>query len=112
HRAGVRPYTSSYDFAESYVFGKQSLPPILCNPHSLETRSLSQTRAHLLPKLRCQFADVLNPSSLARLGMFSPPTCVGLRYGQHSGTPTRSFSRKLGIIEFWSLGLLLIASRP
>ena len=34
HRAGVRPYTSSYDLAESYVFGKQSLPPGLCNPRS------------------------------------------------------------------------------
>ncbi len=29
HRAGVRLYTSSYDFAESCVFGKQSLPPFL-----------------------------------------------------------------------------------
>ena len=31
HRAGVRPYTSSCDFAESCAFGKQSLPPGLCN---------------------------------------------------------------------------------
>ncbi len=29
HRAGVRPYTSSCDFAEPYVFSKQSPPPIL-----------------------------------------------------------------------------------
>jgi hypothetical protein len=29
HRAGVRPYTSFYNFAESCVFNKQSLPPIL-----------------------------------------------------------------------------------
>ena len=35
HRAGVSPYTSSCDFAEACVFGKQSLPPILCDPHSL-----------------------------------------------------------------------------
>jgi len=28
HRAGVRPNTSSFDFAESCVFSKQSLPPI------------------------------------------------------------------------------------
>ena len=27
HWAGVRPYTSSYDFAESCVFSKQSQPP-------------------------------------------------------------------------------------
>src|SRR5690606_1504444 len=30
HRAGVRPYTSSYDLAEPCVFNKQSPPPILC----------------------------------------------------------------------------------
>ncbi len=29
HRADVRLYTSSYDFAESCVFDKQSLPPFL-----------------------------------------------------------------------------------
>ena len=31
HRAGVRPYTSTYVFAESCVFSKQSLLPILCH---------------------------------------------------------------------------------
>ena len=31
HRAGVRPYTSCYHLAESCVFSKQSLPPILCH---------------------------------------------------------------------------------
>ena len=31
HRAGVRPYTSCYHLAESCVFNKQSLPPILCH---------------------------------------------------------------------------------
>ena len=30
HRAGVSPYTSSFNFAQTYVFGKQSLGPILC----------------------------------------------------------------------------------
>ena len=103
HRAGVRPYTSSCDFAESCVFDKQSLPPILCNPQRLQARSSSPSRAHLLPKLRCQFAEFLNPSSLKRLGMFSPPTCVGLRYGQHSGTLTRSFSWKPGITKLSAL---------
>src|SRR4029434_5795380 len=38
--------------------------------------------AHLIPKLRCQFAEFLHPSSLKRLSIFSSPTCVGLRYGQ------------------------------
>ena len=30
HRAGVRPYTSSRDFAKPYVFDKQSPGPFLC----------------------------------------------------------------------------------
>ena len=38
-------------------------------------------QAHLLPKLRCYFAEFLNQSSLKRLGIFYLPTCVGLRYG-------------------------------
>ena len=42
------------------------------------------TTAHLLPKLRCQFAEFLLPSSLKRLSIFSSPTSVGLRYGQHN----------------------------
>ena len=51
HRAGVRPYTSSYEFAESCVFSKQSLPPGLCHPSMVTHR-----RVLLLPKLRRQFA--------------------------------------------------------
>ena len=46
HRAGVRPYTSSYDLAEPCVFIKQSLPPILC--HSYEYL-LSQSYKVILP---------------------------------------------------------------
>ena len=32
HRAGVSPYTSSFDLAETCVFDKQLLGPILCGP--------------------------------------------------------------------------------
>src|SRR5690349_9649644 len=35
HRAGIRPYTSSFEFAESCVFSKQSQPPFLCDPPEL-----------------------------------------------------------------------------
>ena len=31
HRAGVTPYTSSFDLAETCVFGKQSLGPFHCD---------------------------------------------------------------------------------
>ena len=110
HRAGVRPYTSSCDFAESCVFSKQSLPPGLCNPQQLVEQVPSPPGAHLLPKLRCQFAEFLNQSSLKRLGMLCPPTCVGLRYGQQMDS-LRGFSRKHGITDFVSHKALVITSR-
>ena len=72
HRAGVSPYTSSFDLAETCVFGKQLLGPIHCDPLS---------RASLLPKLRDQFAEFLNNPSPVGLRILSSSTCVGLRYG-------------------------------
>jgi hypothetical protein len=51
------------------------------------------TRAHLLPKLRCQFAEFLLPSSLKRLSIFSSPTSVGFRYGR-AKLKLRGFSWK------------------
>src|SRR5271156_749846 len=47
HRAGVRPYTSSYDFAEPCVFVKQLPPPGLCPPDEL-----ALAEGLLIPKLR------------------------------------------------------------
>ncbi len=35
HRAGVSPYTSSFDLAETCVFDKQLLGPILCDHISM-----------------------------------------------------------------------------
>ena len=73
HRAGVTPYTSSYDLAESCVFDKQLPGPIHCG---------SPWRAPLIPKLRGQFAEFLNNSSPVGLRILFLPTCVGLRYGR------------------------------
>jgi hypothetical protein len=42
HRAGVTPYTSSFEFAECCVFSKQSQPPGLCSPSQLQLCSLHQ----------------------------------------------------------------------
>ena len=67
-------------------------------------------RAHLLPKLRCHFAEFLNQSSLKRLGMLSLPTCVGLRYGL-SLNSTRGFSRKYGINQLRRIRRI-VASLP
>ena len=80
HRAGVRPYTSYCYFAEPCVFDKQSLPPGLCHPDIL-----AYNRVTLLPKLRVQFAEFLQHSSLKRLGILYLTTCVGFGYGLYGG---------------------------
>ena len=80
HRAGVRPYTSSYDFAEPCVFSKQSPPPGLC-PRPL----LAQKPGLLLANLRRYFAEFLKCGSLKRLGILYQSTCVGLGYGLVEG---------------------------
>ena len=72
HRAGVSPYTSSFDLAETCVFGKQLLGPIRCGHIPV---------APLLPKLRGHFAEFLNNPSPDGLRILSSSTCVGLRYG-------------------------------
>ena len=82
HRAGVSPYTSSFDLAETCVFAKQLPGPIHCG---------SRERAPLFPKLRGQFAEFLNNSSPVGLRVLLLPTCVGLRYGRRRYTI--SFSR-------------------
>ena len=87
---GVTPYTSSYDLAESCVFGKQLPGPLYCG---------SISRPPLIPKLRGHFAEFLNHSSLAHLRILSLTTCVGSRYG-YLYNIFRSFSWKLGVTKF------------
>ena len=72
HRAGVSPYTSSFDLAETCVFDKQLPGPILCDHIAV---------APLIPKLRGQFAEFLNYPSPVGLRILFLSTCVGLRYG-------------------------------
>ena len=75
HRAGVSPYTSSFDLAETCVFDKQLPGPILCDLIS---------QAPLIPKLRGQLAEFLNNPSPVGLRILFLSTCVGLRYGRLS----------------------------
>ena len=104
HRAGVSPYTSSCDLAETCVFGKQSLGPFHCGPLGLETVKVSHpTGASLLPKLRDHFAEFLNEGSSDRLGILYLPTCVG--FGTGTRHLPRRFSRRHGFrdfLHFWS----------
>src|SRR4029079_7881163 len=59
---------------------KQSLPPSLCPPPLG-----AQKRGPLLPKLRGQFAEILQRRSLKRLGILYQSTCVGFGYGLCGG---------------------------
>src|SRR5207245_9504443 len=52
HRARVSPYTSAFALAETCVFSKQSLSPLLCDPTALRESVPTPSRAPLLPKLR------------------------------------------------------------
>ena len=98
HRAGVSPYTSSFDLAETCVFGKQSVGPIHCGPLELHPYGLHSTRASLLPKLRDHFAEFLNEGSLDHLSILYLPTCVGF------GTGTLLLAARL-FSEVWRLAL-------
>ena len=102
HRAGVSPYTSSYDFAETCVFGKQSLGPFHCGPLELHPQGLHSTGASLLPKLRDHFAEFLNEGSSDRLGILYLPTCVG--FGTGTTHLPRRFSRSHGFRNFAPFG--------
>ena len=88
HRAGVRPYTSCYHFAEPCVFNKQSLPPILCYLHLVAQSRPPFSRSYgcILPS---SFNTIL-PSAL----VFStcPPVSVSgtvLMMELFLGTPSR-----------------------
>ena len=65
-------------------------------PSRFTCESLHANGAHLLPKLRCQFAEFLNERSLKRLGILSLPTCVGLRY-DHQINSLEAFRGSMGL---------------
>ena len=71
---------SSFDFAETCVFVKQSPGLLYCDRFMHPCGHTSA--APLLPKLRGYQAEFLNERSPERLRIFSTPTCVGLRYGR------------------------------
>src|SRR5688500_10513748 len=86
-------YVVLLDFADTCVFAKQSLEPILCDLVPLARASLTQVlEVPLLPKLRGHFAEFLLHKSLEHLRLLASPTCVRLRYGHPQHSPPRLFS--------------------
>ena len=75
-------------------------------PSGSRSESLHPNGAHLLPKLRCQFAEFLDRGSLKRLRILSPPTCVGLRYGHQDGS-LEAFLGSVGSATLWPCGLVI-----
>src|SRR5579859_4508601 len=82
HWAGVSPYMSTFVFAETCVFGKQSLEPASCGPLTLQ--GISPRTLPGRPFSRSYGANL--PSSLTKdrsstLRYLPLPTSGGLRYG-------------------------------
>ena len=86
HRAGVSPYTSSFDFAETCVFGKQSVGPSRCGPLELQPAN----GLTLLGRPFSRSYGTILPSSLTRVLSISlvcstcPPVSVLVRARSHS----------------------------
>jgi hypothetical protein len=99
-----------FDFAESCVFSKQSPGPFHCDRQTLRGRTPTRPTAHLLPKLRCEFAEFLHKGSLKRLGILSPSTCVGLRYGR-LGPSLEVFLGSMESSALWPEGLDITPQR-
>ena len=70
HRAGVRPYTSSFDFAKPCVFDKQSPGPFLCGSHRCE-HSFSRSYGVNLPSsLAMNHSSALVYSTQLRVSVY------------------------------------------
>ena len=102
HRAGVSPHTSSYDLAETCVFGKQLLGPFICG----------LTLLPRLPLLRTYGVNL--PSSLTTLLPlvlgFSPHPPVSV-CGTGTSTLDSSFSRQCEIVNFGIKSLLITSQK-
>ena len=66
-------------------------------PSGFGREVLHPTGALLLPKLRSNFAEFLNQSYLARLGILYLSTCVGLGYGHHTHS-LEAFLGSMGLV--------------
>ena len=90
HRAGVRPYTSSFDLAEPCVFDKQSPGPFHCGPTGVG-RPFSRSYGSILPSsLAMNLSSTLEfssqlPVSVYGTGCFS--AFLGSRFSGLSPQP-------------------------
>ena len=102
HRAGVSPHTSSYDLAETCVFGKQLLGPFICGLVSLPRLPLLRTYGVNLPSSLTTLLPLV-------LG-FSPHPPVSV-CGTGTITLDSGFSRQCEITGFGTINSLPISTR-
>ena len=80
---------------------------------------VAHTEVTLIPKLRVQFAEFLQYSSLKRLGILYQSTCVGLGYGQYwwsyfqepahsTPNPIRGYSSARSVTTTWPTNINVV----
>ena len=80
---------------------------------------VAQYKVTLIPKLRVQFAEFLQYSSLKRLGILYQSTCVGLGYGQcwwsyfqepahYTPNPIRGYSSARSVTTTWPTNINVV----
>lgn len=97
HRGGVSPYTSSYDFARTCVFGKQSFPPGLCAPHRHHTARVHDSSGPPYPKVTGAFCRVPSPRFTRSPRYTLPIHQCRFRVRADPPPRSRSFSRQYRI---------------
>ena len=99
HWAGVSPYTSSFELAETCVFVKQSVGPFLCGPQRLQMCILH----HQGRSFSRSYGSIL-PSSLTRVFpialVFSTRLPVSVCGTGTNGSSLRGFSCQFGLDHF------------
>ena len=83
HWAGVSPYTSAFAFAETCVFGKQSLEPVSCDPLAPLAKQAALLGHPFFRRYGVNLPSSLTEAHSSTSGAFSLPTCVGVRYGRN-----------------------------
>ena len=110
HRAGVRPYTSTCVFAESCVFGKQSLEPLYCNPVQLSLYGLTYAGHPFSRSYGAKLQSSLG-SVLSRPLVYSTGLPVSDCGTDTIMTRYEDFLGSMGSVRLWPCGLPITSRR-
>ena len=110
HRAGVRPYTSTIVFAESCVFGKQSLEPLYCNHVQLALYRLTYSWHPFSRSYGAKLHSSLG-SVLSRPLVYSTHLPVSVCGTDIILTRYEAFLGSVGSARLWPCGLPITSRR-